>query len=288
MLKFRKLFSFFTAITVALTVLTSPVAVDTEGVKIVDTDVFTLVDALVMGQGIANDGEYFYTSGAITALGMNALAKLDIETMELVGRNFQAIPPELVDAGFDHIGDISCYGGKIYASVEGEPEGGYVSCIVTFDTETLEPTGEIFHLPKEAYDDGVPWCAVNPQTGYLYASKWNHAQTLYEYDTADNMKLLREIPLSSELNRIQGGDFYNGTLYLSYDSSDSGNFKSVMSVNIADGTVETAFERNVGSDSIEAEGLTVYPAPDGSLFHILDYNKVASVFVRHYKIDSIN
>lgn len=285
MLKLRKLFYLFTALTVALTVLTSPVAVDTEGVTIVDTDIFTLTDALVMGQGIANDGEYFYTSGAITALNWNAIAKFDIETMEPVGRNFQAIPDELAKAGFDHIGGISCFGGKIYASVEGEPEGGYVACIVTFDCETLEPTGEVYHLPKDSYDDGVPWCAVNEQTDFLYASKWSHAQTIYEYDTADNMKLLREIPLSGELHRIQGGDFYNGVLYLSYDEKDNGNLKRVMKVDIASGEVATAFERNVGGEGIEAEGLTVYPAEDGSLFHILDYNKIASVFVRHYKAD---
>lgn len=285
MLKLRKLLYLFNAFTVALTVWTSPVAVDTETVKVADTDVFTLVDALVMGQGIANDGEFFYTSGAITALNWNALAKFDIETMEPVLYNFQAIPDDMAQAGYDHIGGISCYDGKIYASVEGEPDdSGYIASIVTFDTETLEPTGDVYTLPKDIYDDGVPWCAVNGQTGYLYASRWNNIESIYEYDTADNMRLLREIPLSTEIRRIQGGDFYEGVLYLSFDRKNEGNFKCVQKVNIATGEVETAFERNVGGENIEAEGITVYPSSDGSLFHILDYNKVASVFVRHYKV----
>ena len=34
----------------------------------------------------------------------------------------------------------------------------------------------------------------------------------------------------------------------------------------------------------EAEGLTIYPMEDGSLFHILDYDKTVGVYVRHYKL----
>lgn len=50
-----------------------------------------------------------------------------------------------------------------------------------------------------------------------------------------------------------------------------------------DGEVSLAFERNLGGEA-EAKGLTVWPAQDGSLFHILDYNKSLSVFLRHYKV----
>ena len=35
---------------------------------------------------------------------------------------------------------------------------------------------------------------------------------------------------------------------------------------------------------VEAEGLTVWPAPDGSLVHVLDYNKAVGIFLRHYKL----
>ena len=34
----------------------------------------------------------------------------------------------------------------------------------------------------------------------------------------------------------------------------------------------------------EAEGVTVYPMEDGSLIHVLDYDKTIGVYIRHYKM----
>lgn len=284
MLLLRKLFAPLIAFAVVLTLLTSPVAVSTPEVTVTGTNTFTLLDAFFMGQGIATDGEYYYTSGAITALKMNGLAKFTFDGMEPVKYNFSAIPDDMVKSGYDHIGGISCCNGRIYASVEGEPDDRYVASIVVFDAQTLEPTGERITLPYEAYDDGVPWCAVDGQTGLLYASKWSGARVICVYDTASSMELVREITLSEPIDRIQGGDFHNGVLYLSSDCKDNGFIKRVLAVDVSSGAVSVAFERNVGGET-EAEGLTVWPAEDGSLFHILDYNKAVSVFVRHYKVE---
>ena len=46
-------------------------------------------------------------------------------------------------------------------------------------------------------------------------------------------------------------------------------------------------ERDVGGENYEAEGLTVLPMADGSLVHVLDYNKAVGIFLRHYALTEI-
>ncbi len=280
----RKICYVITLPLLIITLLTSPVAQSTDTAELVSKNTFVFEKALLMGQGIATDGEYYYTSGAISALNLTALAKFTFDDMEIVDSHVNPLPKECSDRGDDHIGGISVYNGKIYASVEDSDEYIY-PCIVVFDCETLEPTGEVYNLPVESYDDGVPWCAVDPATGYLYASKWNDIETVYVYDTAKSMSLVRKIPLSETIHRIQGGEFYNGNLYLSNDVEDNGNYKNILKVDVNTGDVSVAALRDVGGDNVEAEGLTFWESEDGSNMHVLDYNKVIGVFVHHYKVD---
>lgn len=279
----RKIWSLITLPLLLITIMTSPVAGSTDSAELVSENVFVFEKALLMGQGIATDGEYYYTSGAITALKLTALAKFTFDDMELVDSHINPLPDKCTERADDHIGGISVYDGKIYASVEDSED--YLSpCIVVFDCETLEPTGEIYDLPNDIFDDGVPWCAVDGETGYLYTSKWTDINSVYVYDTANAMNFVKEIKLSETIHRIQGGEFYNGTLYLSHDIEDNGNFKNILGVDIETGKVEVAAIRDVGGDNVEAEGLTFYPAADGSVMHVLDYNKVIGIFVRHYDV----
>ena len=280
----RKIWSILTLPILIITLLTSPVAESTETAELISKDTFVLEKALLMGQGITTDGEYYYTSGSISALNLTALAKFTFDDMEIVDSHINPLPDKCADRKNNHIGGISVYNGKIYASVEDGDEYLY-PCIVVFDCETLEPTGEIYDLPKEIYDDGVPWCAVDKSTGYLYASKWTDINKIYVYDINSSMKFVKEIPLSETIHRIQGGEFFNGTLYLSNDIEDNGNFKNILSVDIETGNVEIAALRNVGGDNVEAEGLTFWPAEDGSVMHVLDYNRVIGIFVHHYDVD---
>ncbi len=282
----RKIWSIITLPLLLITILTSPVAKSTDSAELVSKNVFVFEKALLMGQGIATDGEYYYTSGAITALNLTALAKFTFDDMEMVDSHVNPLPEKCTDRGNDHIGGISVYNGKIYASVEDSDE--YIHpCIVVFDCETLEPTGEIYDLPRDIFDDGVPWCAVDGETGYLYASKWTDIEKIYVYDTNNEMSYVKEITLNgiTPIHRIQGGEFYNGKLYLSNDIEDNGNYKNILSVDVENGKVEVAALRDVGGDNVEAEGLTFYPAEDGSVMHVLDYNKVIGIFVHHYKVD---
>lgn len=288
MLILKAIWAAITALTVLITVNTSPKAVSTQGVELVSTDTFVLDNALHMGQGITTDGEYYYTSGAVTFCKYTAIAKYDFKTLKQVKCNTLALPMKYLKLGYDHIGGISYYNGKLYCPVEGEPDDEYIASIMVFDAKTLKFTGEYYPLDKEAFSDGVPWCAVDSATGLLYASKWGKADTVYVFDTADAMKPVKAITLTGlgTLDRIQGGEFYNGTLYLSRDQK-GGNTKQVLKFDPQSGEVAVAFERDVGGENVEAEGLTVWPAEDGSLFHILDYNKVIGVFIHNYSVADI-
>lgn len=268
-----------------LTLAFSPRAADTDTARLVSQNAFVLDDALVMGQGITTDGTYYYTAGSIAALKLTSLAKYTFNGMEFVKSNFGALPGELLARGYRHIGGISFFNGSIYAAVEGKADGRDIAAVARFSPETLELEGDIFELPYEGYEDGVPWLAVDGQTGLLYASRWSHADTVFVYDTADGMALVKEIPVANgDLDRIQGGEFYNGTLYLSRDNQE-GDGKEILCFDPASGEVTLFAKRAVGNtEKTEAEGLTVYPAPDGSFLHVLDYNKTVGVFVRHYAV----
>lgn len=282
----RKIWSVITLPLLLITILTSPVAVSTETAELISEDVFVFEKALLMGQGITTDGEYYYTSGSIAAVDLTGLAKFKFEDMEIVDSAVNPLPDECSDRGDDHIGGISYYNGKIYAAVEDSDDYLY-PCIVVFDCESLEATGEVYDLPNDIYDDGVPWCAVDNETGYLYASKWTNAETIYVYDINNSMKLVKEISLTGlgVIDRIQGGEFYNGTLYLSNDIENNGNIKNILSVDVNNGEVKLVAQRDVGGDNVEAEGMTFGINKDGAIMHVLDYNKVIGVFVHHYKVD---
>ena len=265
-----------------LTILFTPDAVSTDSAKLIDTDTFIMDSASVMGQGITTDGEYYYTSGTLTAVDFTAIAKYTVDGMEFVDKNINPLPDVCKKRGNNHIGGISYYDGKIYAS--GEGDDGVPACIVTFDTETLDAL-EVYDLSFEQFPDGVPWCAVDGNTGYLYASKWKDTKTIYVYDVNNDMAFVKALTLDKAIKRIQGGEFLNGTLYLSKDSHDKGKIREILSVNVETGAVEVVAERNIGSEKFEAEGMTFTEDENGAVLHVLDYNKTIGIFVHHYEAD---
>lgn len=267
-----------------LTLITTPRAVNTDTAEMVSQKVYIMEQALAMGQGITTDGEYFYTSGALTGIHVTFLAKIDVKTMTQTKQKLNPLPETCKERGNNHIGGLSYYNGNIYAPVE----GGSVqkACIVVYNAKTLNATGEIYDLPADKFDYGIPWLAVDPETGLLYTSQFKHATVMYVYDTNNNMSFVKEIPLTGigELDRVQGGEFYNGTLYLSQDSQDNGTLKRLLKVNVQTGEVSVAAERNVNGNNIEAEGMTFLVKNGTPSLYVLDYNKLIGVFLREYKV----
>ena len=269
---------------IVLTLLTTPTPLDTDTAVFRDQHLFVMAEALAMGQGITTDGAFFYTAGAATGLHVTYVAKIEIASMTMTAKHLNPLPEKCKARGNDHIGGISYYNGKIYASVE----GGDVcrACIVVFEPDTLEPTGDVYDLPNDDFDDGIPWLAVDPDTGYLYASKWSHAETVYVFDVNDGMRLVRSFRPGGigELDRIQGGEFFHGTLYLSQDSRDNGTRKRLLKLDPETGEVTAAAERDVNGGRIEAEDMTIHVRDGKPLLYVLDYNKAVGIFLREYAV----
>ena len=278
MIIIRKIWAIITLPILVLTLLTTPDATSTESAELISEDVFVLDKALLAGQGITTDGEYLYTSGSITAFNFTALAKFSFDDVEIRQTAINPLPDKCTQRGNNHIGGISYYNGRIYAPVE----GGDIcyACIVVYDAETLEPTGEVYDLPNENYDDGVPWCAVDGETGYLYCTDHSKQPTkLLVYDTANKMDFVKEIPLSFSVPSIQGAEFYNGILY----AATNDETKAIYKINPVNGEVEKHLDRNLlggegeGMTFIEKDGETVLIAMDmGTIF--------VNAFIREYPV----
>lgn len=230
------------------------------GADVIEKTTYVLYDNHMSSQGVTNDGEYFYFSGK------KNLGKADIETGEIFRITTNAIPDELEDMGYDHIGGLSYYDGIVYAAVEDGPDYER-SCIVLYDAETLKYTGEYYPLPYDLHKEGVPWCAVDAEKNYIYTAEWTNATVLNVFNL-DTFELVKTIPLSQPVDRVQGAEMYDGKLYMSCDELD-GN-KHVYSVDVESGIVQVEFTRNVG-EAIEAEGMTVYIDEDGEpVFCVID------------------
>ena len=276
-----KIGAMFTAVALMLVGHFSALPESTAEAELIGQDIYVLFDALTMGQGITTDGEYYYTSGCIAPIKVGLLAKIEIATGEIVLRNNFAIPPALIAKGCDHIGGISYYDGLIYASLEGAPyENNF---IVLYDAETLEYTGKFYPLEKAYHMDGVPWVCVDAARGYVYTGEWNHAVRLNIYDL-ETMEFSHHLELDAELHRIQGCEIFDGILYASSDTKDSGGVKEVFSVSLDTGAVSLAFTRNTSEDC-EAEGMTITGDGEGNpVFHVIDYDSLVAMFIRHYKM----
>jgi hypothetical protein len=181
-----------------------------------------------------------------------------MESGEIFLINTDPIPEELKEKGCNHIGGLSYYDGYIYAAVEDGPE--YLnSFIVLYDAETLEFSGKYYALPHELHVEGVPWCAVDVERNYLYTAEWSNATVLNVF-SLDDMSLVKTVPLSEPIDRIQGAEMFNGKLYMSCDELN--DMKRIFTLDVETGKVEVCFTRNIG-EVFEAEGLTVFADENG-------------------------
>lgn len=249
-------------------------------VELVDTDKLLLEKAMYAGQGITTDGEYYYTSGAMTAVNMTGIAKWNADDFTLVSKRLGVIPKEYREKyDSNHIGGIGYYNGLIYASCENSSKDHPL--VITYDCETLE-TVNVYELSTEVLPNGIPWCAVDADNGYLYCSPFRDVEKIAAYKL-DTMEFDHYIYLTQGVTRIQGGDVYDGKLYLSSDNGE--NTDTIFCVDVFDGETTLLCERTIpGLNGNEAEGMTVYPMDDGSFLHVIDYDRVVGIYIRHYSI----
>ena len=231
-----------------------------DGADVVGKNTYVLYDYYMSNQGVTNDGEFYYFSGK------KNLAKADMRSGEIIRINTSPIPAALKALGCDHIGGLSVCNGVIYAALEDGPD--YLHpFIVLYDADTLAFTGKYYALPQSLHLEGVPWCAVDAERNALYTAEWSNAAVLNVF-CLDDMQLVKTVPLSEPIDRMQGGELFDGALYLSCDEEN--DQKRVFRVDVETGEVQTAFSRNVGR-ACEAEDMTVYADNDGQpVFCVLD------------------
>ncbi|MCD9021040.1 DUF6923 family protein [Cohnella silvisoli] len=244
----------------------------TESWHQVSKQTFWLLDALDRGQGVATDGNSWIFNSPY------GLLRTELDGKTVKARNAMAIPAAISAQGGDHIGDISYYDGKIYAPIE---DGAHYEhpYIALYDANTLEYTGTSFALPLNLHIGGVPWVAVDAGRGQVYTAQWSNAAVLNVF-SLDDMHLIKTVPLTQTIDRIQGAEIYNGFLYASSDNST----QTVYRIDPDNGNVTVAFDRNLPSGT-EAQGIAVLPTSNGAILHILDVgsNRISMNF-RHYAL----
>ena len=280
----EKFISFFTTLTLIFNYLFGLGAVGvSDGWELSSKQKLSPVVSMFSGQGICCDGEHFYGSGSMTAVNFTGLARFDLN-MKCELKKSGRVPEEFHEKyGSDHIGGIDCANGFIYAPVEGDTDEGYLyNFILLYDCETLEYTGTYYDMTGDYLNDGIPWCAVDRENGFLYTSRFDPVDEILQYDL-ETMQFIKAIPLEKQLHRIQGGSVYEGNLYLSFDNKNPATEEYIYCVNPEDGSVETVLVRTLPNYDNEAEDLCVYPLPDGTLIHTLDYDKFICTNILHLK-----
>ena len=224
---------------------------------------YSYTDGVSFGQGLAADEQFFYGTGAVKPPQYNAVTKIDAKTGEVVARREMCIPKELMKKGYAHLGDCCLYEGRLYVAIE--DFGFRVPGVIEYDTQTLECIG-LHTVPEEGRGNGrIPWCVIGD--GVLYYSQSNEVDEIRMLDVRD-FSYLGALKLDTTFYKVQGGDLYDGKLYIVTNSGKKE--KTVTAVDLVTGHAETAFVRCTGRLDAEGEGIAIRPYADGSLFHIID------------------
>lgn len=265
---FAVIFIPFSALTHGIDLLSAGERTDSAKTNVVG------IGAYFRSQGITTDGETLYFSSKTT------LIRTEDDARTLVNANYSAIPDELKELGIKHIGGLSYYNGKIYAGLEDSKVWDY-PIVGVFDANTLELV-EYYIMDAEKITRGLPWVCVDSQTGYLYCTDHSKNPTkLFAYDTADKMKLVKEVDLKESPYAIQGAEILDGIIY----AATNDDTQAVYKINPADGGVEKVFDRNLTAGS-EGEGMTFMKKNGETVIVAMDMGPLfINAFVRDYNFD---
>lgn len=230
-------------------------------------DTFNASDSAVRSQGVATDGTSLWFSWRLglqrTDLAYNAGLK-----------NNLAIPWDIALAGGDHIGDIDVWNHILYAPIE-DSAHYQKPRVALYDAQSLSYKRK-YDMPASLLPEGIPWIAVDGPRAVAYAAAWNPTDSVLVFDLA-SFSLLRQVPLSTPLGRIQGAKVWKGMFYMHADEA----VKSVYKVNLETGTVILMFAR-AGAGAVEEEGIAFWDRPDGSQMHTLSTNVARNAMELHH------
>jgi hypothetical protein len=184
-----------------------------------------------------------------------------------------AIPADWQKRGFNHIGDIDVVGDVIYAPLEQPNYKLGRQAVLLYDARTLAFTGAV-----EIAQNENSFITVDPASGIAYSMMNFGGNALTRYDTRRGWKALPPLRMSTFVDRVQGGDVYNGAVWLSTDDATNGVYR----VDLATGEVTKL--GSTGRVDGEGEGIDATPTPTGDL-HVLNIDaKLAPVRLVDFKV----
>ncbi|MEO7328816.1 MAG: hypothetical protein ABI193_09580 [Minicystis sp.] len=145
-----------------------------------------------------------------------------------------ALPDDLVAAGYDHLGDIDCWGEWILGALEGQ-SAGLPALVLAWPRDLSGPPlrlalGAIGASGEPGRQTlNCPWCAVHPQSGLLYSSTFDtRTLCVYRHELATGSDAIEflgtltlcgadgsPLPDDAPIRAVQGGAFSaRGHLYL--------------------------------------------------------------------------
>lgn len=191
----------------------------------------------IVNEGIAHDDEYWFFSN------QHLLYRTSAWPIVINLENLHAIPDDLRELSYDHIGDMDVLDGVIYGGLEGGSKG----MLAAWNSTDLT-----FMRSKVTDMKGLPWVAVDPKTKLIYAAEWNECCFLQIYDTV-TFEYVRDLPIANGVvlpGEIQGGAFYEGDLYLCTNQQDA-----IYKVNITTGELEFVLSDVFPKHEYEMEGM---------------------------------
>lgn len=257
----------FSALTHGIDLLSAGERTDYEKTNVVG------IGAYFRSQGLTTDGETLYFSSKTT------LIRTESDARTLVNANYFAIPDELKNLGIAHIGGLSYYNGYIYAGLEDSKVWDY-PIVGVYDANTLELV-EYYIMDAEAITRGLPWVCVDAKTGYLYCTDHSKNPTkLLAYDTANEMKLVKEVALEESPYAIQGAEILDGVIY----AATNDDTQAIYTIDPDSGEVEKLLDRNLTSGS-EGEGMTFMTKDGKPVIVAMDMGPLfINAFVREYEL----
>jgi hypothetical protein len=217
-------------------------------------------------QGIATDGSQwlFSWSYGLERADDNFDSLQRNSSFSLPDNISPGIPPELWDQRLDHIGDIDCYNGIIYASLDSKADNYQKGHVALYNAADLSYSGIAYPLigaPNNPHDDVASWVAVDPAWGYGYGKEWKNGNTINVYRLED-WSFSHTISMTQPLKNIQGAKVRGDWLYMSSDNET----RSVYRANLVDGRVEDLFQiPPPEKGDVEVEGIALRDASDGGL-----------------------
>jgi len=139
-----------------------------------------------------------------------------------------AFSKDLLDLGFDHLGDPDARGTRVYGGIEdnSNPVHPYHRGFVVYDAETLSMEGWSNDpgSPDDRGDGDAPWVAVSPDGNWVVTGEYRPMRNVivFRADTLVAEHTVQEearIPLDSPFNDVQGCDF-DGPRVLVCSSND--------------------------------------------------------------------